>query len=79
MTDTAIISDPYRQPITVQQHRDGGVVLRGSRPGCILLLSEAELERVFRFAQGLGVLQRFQMAPKSPQSDEEFTQRSLGS
>jgi hypothetical protein len=71
MTDTTIISDPYRQPITAQKHRDGrGVVLRGSRPGCILLLSEAELERLFGFANDLGVLRRYPMAPRSTQTGE---------
>jgi hypothetical protein len=44
----------------------GGVVLR--TPKSMLLLSEAELERVVRFANGLGILQRF--APKSPEADE---------
>jgi len=72
MSDTAVISDPYRQPITVQRHREGGVVLRGSRPGCILLLSEAELDRLWSFAHDLGVLRRFPMAPKSPQGDVDI-------
>jgi hypothetical protein len=68
LTDTAIISDPYRQPITVQRHRDGGVVVRC--PRSVLLLSEAELSRLFDFAHDLGVLQRYVMAPESPQTGE---------
>jgi hypothetical protein len=70
MTDTAaIISDQYRQPITVQRHRDGGVVIRC--PRSVLLLSEADLDRLFSFAHGLGVLRRYPvMAPKSPHGYE---------
>jgi hypothetical protein len=69
LTDTIVIGDPYRQPITAQKHRDGGVVLRGSRP-CRTLLPSAELDRLFSFAHDLGVLKGFEMAPKSPRGDE---------
>jgi hypothetical protein len=69
MTDTTVISDAYRQPITVQRHRTGnGVVIR--TPGACVILSEAELDRLFSFAHGLGVLQRF-TAPESTLSHKQ--------
>jgi hypothetical protein len=55
--DSAIISDPYRQPIVAQQKDGGGIILRG--PGAPLILSQAEVERLVDFANGLGRIQVF--------------------
>lgn len=68
-SDSLIISDPYRSPITAQKRQDGGVVLRGSRS--MMILSEAELDRVVEFVRDeprLGQLQRYTMTPQRPPS-----------
>jgi hypothetical protein len=65
MTDAVIISDRYRQPVTAQRHRDGGVLLRTARS--LIILSEAEFDRAVAFVRDEPVkarLQRFPMAPK---------------
>ena len=56
-------SDPLRVPITVQKRAEGGIVLRGHRDN--IILSEAELDRLFAFARDEAHIQRFPMAPKS--------------
>lgn len=70
--DSLIVSDPHRTPITAQKRQDGGVVLRGTR--CMLILSEAELDRVIDFVRDeprLGQLQRFTMPPPPPPQPPE--------
>jgi hypothetical protein len=67
--DSMVISDRWRTPITAQPQRDGGIALRSGRSG-LLILSPAELQRLFKFANDLGVLQRFPMAPKGPHTDD---------
>jgi hypothetical protein len=62
-----VISDPFREAIVVQRKTDG-VVVRTSKTW--LLLSGAELDRLFDFAHDHGVLRRYVMAPESPQGDE---------
>ena len=69
-----VISDRWRTPVTAQRQRDGGVVIRSGRSG-LLILSPAELERLFSYANDLGVLKRFPMAPKGPQGDETTAPR----
>jgi hypothetical protein len=69
MTDRTTISDRWRTPIIAEKREDGGIAIRGHFHG-IVALSPAELQRLFNYAHDLGVLQRFPMAPKSPQTDE---------
>jgi hypothetical protein len=70
MAGSIVISDPYRTPITAQRHRDGGVVLRG--PRSLLLLSDAELDRLVAFARDeppRARIQRYAVQPEATQSD----------
>jgi hypothetical protein len=75
MTDdsTFTISDRFRRPLVAHRQHGGGVFLRSGH-SCLLILSEAELNRLFEFAHEpqLGRLERFPMATKSPQTDEQL-------
>jgi hypothetical protein len=59
--DTAIISDPFRVPVTAQRIEDGRVIIR--TPGkSTMILSASEVDRLARFAADkpeLGRLERF--------------------
>jgi hypothetical protein len=63
-----VISDPFREAIVVQRKTDG-VVLRKSKAW--LLLSGAELDRLFAFVRNEPVIQRYPvMAPELPVTGE---------
>jgi hypothetical protein len=59
MTETLVISDRWRVPMTAQRREDGGIVIR--TPGKdTLLLSQSELVRLMELVQPqLGRLERF--------------------
>lgn len=65
MTDSLIISDRWRIPVTAQLREDGGVVIR--TPGKdTMLLSQTELARLMQFVSPqLGRLERFPIQPPS--------------
>lgn len=66
--DSTITSDPLRVPITAQKKAQGGVILRGLKS--ILLLSQAELDRLVAFIRDEPLkarLQRYVIAPRPPQ------------
>ena len=50
MTDSVIVSDDSRCPITAQRQKDGGVALRGPFRS-LVLLSGSEIERLVEFAR----------------------------
>jgi hypothetical protein len=56
VTDSVTISDRWRAPIIAQKQRAGGVALRSGHSG-LLILSEAELARLFGFCHDLDLLQ----------------------
>lgn len=64
MTDSVIVSDDSRCPITAQRQKDGGVALRGPFRS-LVLLSRSEIDRIVEFARSeneppqLGRIQRF--------------------
>jgi hypothetical protein len=68
--DSRVISDRWRTPIVAHRQHDGGVALRSGGSG-LLILSPAELERLFSYANDLGVLRRFSMAPKTATESDE--------
>ena len=71
MTDSTatIISDPLRQHIVAHRQDDGSVIVRA--PRILLALSPSELDRLVVVARpDKARIQRFPMAPGSPQSDE---------
>ena len=54
--ETTLISDPMRTPVLAQRLEDGRILVRS--PGeRIMLFSIAELDRLHKFANGLGTLQ----------------------
>ncbi|WP_407689816.1 hypothetical protein [Mycobacterium sp. HUMS_1102779] len=65
MTETLVISDRFRSPISVRRRTDaeGGIVIRNHRHA--MLLSRSELDRLIQFVHG--PLQRY-VAPKAPLS-----------
>jgi hypothetical protein len=66
--DSRVISDRWREPIVAQKKTDG-IVLRTSKAW--LLLSGAELDRLFAFLRDKPTIQRYPVqASESPQSDE---------
>ena len=70
-TDATIISDRYRQPLIAQRKRGGdGIILRNAKPA--IFLSNAELDRLFGYVNGLGILQNYapKTGPESPQTHE---------
>ncbi len=67
MNDSITISDRWRSPIVAQKRADG-IVLRTS--AAWLLLSSAELDRLFAFVRNEPHIQHYAMAPESPQTDE---------
>jgi hypothetical protein len=72
VSDSIIVSDRYRTPVTAEKREAGGVVLRAARSW--IALNEAELDRVVAFARNEARLQCFPAAPKSrpesPQANE---------
>lgn len=70
-TDSVIITDQYRVPVIAQKRTDSetGVVLRGHFHH-VLILSEAELDRLFAFVNDEPPRARIQRyvvnAPESP-------------
>jgi hypothetical protein len=64
VSDSAIISDPYRSPIVAQKRTDsdGGVAIRGPRSG-VLILSEPEVDRLVAFARDESRRARLQRYP----------------
>ncbi len=63
MNDSITISDRWRSPIVAQKRADG-IVLRTS--AAWLILSSAELDRLFAFATNRPHIQRYPVAPKQP-------------
>lgn len=63
-----VISDEHRVPITADKQSDGTVILRG--PRSLLILSEAEMDRLVAFARDEPMKPRIQRypvnAPESP-------------
>lgn len=53
MTQTLVISDRFRSPISVRRRTDaeGGIVIRNHRHA--MLLSRSELDRLIQFVHGL--------------------------
>ncbi|SBS78259.1 hypothetical protein MHPYR_530046 [uncultured Mycobacterium sp.] len=57
MTDSNIISDPYRVPVTAQRLEDGRIILH--TPGRqAQFFSPSEVARLYEFSLGRGVIQR---------------------
>jgi hypothetical protein len=73
VTESLVISERYRTPITAQRHMDDpdGVVLRTAKS--MLILSGAEFDRLVEFVRDeprLGKLIAFPMGLNRPQSGE---------
>lgn len=57
--DAIVISDPMRVPTTAQRREDGKIIVRvPGKDVNTLIFSPAEIERLYRFSQGLGTMQR---------------------
>jgi hypothetical protein len=68
-TSTATaIGDPLRRNLTAHKQTNGDVVLRWPRG--FLVLSQAEVNRMYAVATGKARIQRYVMAPELPQTDE---------
>lgn len=70
MTDSAIVSDPLRVPITAQRRDDGTILLCGYFKN-LVILSPSEVGRLIEFANDaprLGELRRFPVPLKTPLS-----------
>lgn len=58
VVDTTVISDPLRVTILAQRLNDGRILVR--TPGKpIMIFSADEIDRLAKFAAGLGTMQRF--------------------
>jgi hypothetical protein len=70
------ISDPLKIPITAQKQSDGSVILRGHK--AVIILSQAELDRLFAFARNRAVIQRYP-APQRPEPARgEYVHPAIG-
>ena len=68
MTDSCVISDPYREQIRVQRKADG-LLIRTSN--LWLRLSRTEADRLAAFIRNEPVIQRYPVpATESPHGDE---------
>jgi hypothetical protein len=69
VSDSIIVSDRYRTPVTAEKRDNGGVVLRSARSW--IALNAEELNRVVTFARNEATLRCYPVASKTaPESPE---------